>query len=555
MKCFIYCRQSVGADDPDDSMSLETQKAECLRIAKEREIEVLDVFREPDTSGRLYPTGFEKVAEVDIVLQRWCITAKKVGRYRPQLGRLLKRLNEVDYIICYDLTRLHRSLQGSFLENLIIQALTSHNVKVITLKEGEIDFTKFADTLVTTLTSQISSEQLKIQKDKSQAVVKRMKDTGEWNFACAKSFGYRSTGRKREVEIDPFKAEMVKTIYEMFLKGRSYYMISKEINPAYFERCGKTLFKTHMLRILRNPIYCGYSRDSSGALVKAKPMEGKEIISFSTWKKAQEILDEHRAHPKRDYKNWLPISGRVVCRHCGESVFAHTLAGICQYRCMSYSKHGYGRDHSCKCGIIWDAAQVKSGGEFLKQALLGMTPIFYMDKLKNAENASNDEMQRLEVDLLNLEKRMSTLTGMFMGGLVNEGDYKSASKVASAKRSELRQSIDEMKHRSTDDYSKMDLLIDLNELEDKSEEELTEVFKWTFKKVIISRESVEIDTPCGSLELPLKRVGKSNQLPKHCIIGGGENPIVVYYFGEFSENEEDWEHLGEIGGVGFYLQR
>lgn len=554
MKCFIYARQSVS-DNEDFSESVESQVEKLKEKANAMHLEVIGIFKDLDTSGKTYEVGAEDIAKLDMVFSKWCETTSRQKKFRKGFGELIKRISEVDIVLCWDLTRLYRPLTGSFLESHINQVFTTNKVKLVCLDGYAVDFSNFNDALITTIQNRINDNQIKIQVEKSQAIIKRLRDTGEWNFACAKTFGYRGTGRRREVEIDPLKAEIVRTVFEMYIEGKSYHMISKAVNPKLYEATGKTLFKTHMCRMVQNPVYCGYTRASDGSLVKAKPVEGKEIISFETWKKAQEVHKDHVLHPPRARKNWLPISGRITCGYCGEHIFAHTLGGICQYRCMSYAVHGYERDHSCKCGIVWNGEGMKDGGEFLQQALLGMTPIYFMEKLVSSQSTSDDDLQRLEVELLNLEKKASALTEMFMGGLVAETDFKATMKAAATRKQELNQEIDDLKHASSEAYSKEDLFFDLNELENKAEDELTEVFKWTFKKVVVYRDKVEIETPKGSLALPIRRLMRANELPQHYIIGGGDRPAVVYYFRELIEDESCWELMATINGVDFFIQR
>lgn len=557
MKAFIYVRQSVGAAEADESLSLEVQEAECRKFAAANGIEIIDVFREPNKSGRLYPSGYEAIANADITYTRWVLETKKSGQWRSILGDMLRRLDEIQCIICYDITRLHRSLQGSFLENLIIQTLNLHGVKVLTIKEGEIDFKRFTDTLVTTLTSQINSEQLNIQREKSKASTARLKESGEWSGQCFKSFGYRSTGRKREVEIDPMKAEIVKTIYKMFIQGSTYWAISKAVNPDYYKATGKTVWKPHMIRILKNPIYAGYYRNKAGELIKAKPNEGKEIIDFSTWKKAQDILNERKEHPRRAKVNWLPLSGRVFCGYCGDPMRASKCnKDFILYQCISRNKHGMSLKGGCKCGCIFSSERELEGGDYLLGAVSGLLPLYFMHKLKQTQGKASTEVQDMEILLHNLKSRQSAVTTTFMDGLLDETAYASALKQISTKIKETTLRIDELKATATEnDYTWRRLLIDLNALQDvQANEDIEEAFRWTIEKVTVYRDKIRVKTPAGSIELPKKRIGHANLFPSHQIaVGEDKSVAIIYYYGDFTE--EGWTPIGELGGIEYYLAK
>lgn len=558
MKCFIYCRQSVStSSDPDDSMSLETQKNECLRLTKAKGLNVLEVFREPDTSGRLYPVGFEALAIIDSVYQRWLVETKKTGKWRPQLGKMLKRLNEVDYIVCYDLTRFHRSLNGSFLENMLIQTLSSANVKLLTVKEGEIDFSRFQDSLISTLTSQINAEQLRITKEKSKASMHMLKANGEWSGACFKSFGYRSTGRKREVEIDEEKAEIVKTVFRMYIEGQSFWYICKAVNQVLWVKWKRTFTKVHIARMLKNPIYCGYYYGDNNELIKAKPNAGKEIISFSTWKTAQEILAHRKVHPKRASVNWLPLSGKVYCGICGETMRVMPTGRTVQYRCFSYSKHGFDKSASCKNGVSWTVKGSIECGDIMQDALMGLLPIYYMSRLEAAEADTSrmHEIEDAEITLINLQSKMQTMTQAFLDGTIDDSVYKPAINALSKKSKEAKEKIDELKRvANAEDYTATKLLFDIEALNagDVEQIELEEAFRWVFKKVVIFPNYIEAHTPKGIVKIPTERRGQKliKCFPYHWIFADKKSADIVYNWKsrEINDAEDviDYEKEGKL---------
>ncbi len=534
MRSFLYLRQSSGQADPDDSLSIETQEEECKKFAALHGHEVIHVFKEANHSGRLYPEGWEQLAAIDAAYQRWAKDTRKSGM-RPKLGEMLRRLDEVDLIICYDITRLHRSLRGSYLENLISQTLISHNVKVMTLKEGEIDFTRFTDSLVTSLTSQINSEQLTIMKEKSKTALRRLKDSGEWSSTMMKTFGYKKGRGRHEIEVDEMRAEIVRKLFKDILSGKSYYMIGKEINPVYYEKTGKALVKSEISRIIRNPAYAGYIRNTKGDLVKAIPLEGKEIIDFGTWKRMQDLLAEEADHPKRAQKSWLPLSGRIRCGYCGTPISCHTLRGRAYYRCLSSKQVALGREGSCRNGIVWDGDLFNDmeGGTFLKDAVIGLLPLYFSHELESSTMRIDEENEKLHIEILNLDKRASTLTEMYAEGLMRADDFKSTMKKMKERKSELQQCLDEMKSIKGG-YDRFDLLIDLNELNDKERAELTEPLRWTIKRVTIFRDHVLISTPKGDLELPI-REKNGKLLPQHLIAVGDKEIEIIYFFDEFND--------------------
>lgn len=544
MKAFVYCRQSVTTDQ-EDSLSIKVQEDECLKFAVARSIEVIEIFKEQDISGRLYPSSFEALAAIDTTYVKWCVETRKTGQFREELGKMLKRLNEVECVICLDITRLHRSLSGSFLENLIIQQFSVNKVKILTVKEGEIDFGKFQDSLMMMLTTQINSSQLTMQREKVKSALKRLKDSGEWSCALTKSFGYKSNGKKREVEIVDFKAEIVKGIYKRYAEGWSYHRIIKEFGPTCYERTGKSINVTMIRRILHNPVYCGYVHDSSGNLIKAKQLIGKEIIDFDEWKKTQEIINDHKRYPVRAKKTWLPLSGRIFCGKCGGTMFARpTHDGRNIYRCDQYMRKGYDSSHSCKIGLIWNGKPPKiQPGCFMDESLKGLLPLYYMNALEHSQMSVDEEEEKLHIELLNLEQRMSTITQNFMDGLLDETVYYKTLKTSKAKTKEINLRLDEIRSAKKGSYDVMSMIRDVTKMHLCENEELTEALRWVVKKLLIFKTHILIETPVGEIELPIRRGFRANELPKNSVLVKEDQVEVTYYFGALNEDGEKREIL------------
>lgn len=554
MKAFMYVRQSVGTSDPDESLSIESQIEECLKFAKSKDIEIIDIFKDANSSGRLYPEGFESLAMIDATYQKWISEVKKIGQYRKGLGKLFKRLDEVDYIICYDLTRLHRSLQGSFLENLIMQELLKHNTKVMTIKEGEIDFNKFTDTLVTSLTSQINSEQLKIQREKSKAAMKHLKVNGEWSGACFKSFGYRSTGRNKEVEIDPIKGPLVPKIFEMFLNGHGYYIICRYVNDI-LTKYGTTalLGKTNLYRILHNPIYFGYYYEN-GELIKAKPNEGKELISFETWKAAQELLKKHTTIPIRDKKNWLPLRGKFECGYCGHPIGAVTYYSGVSMRCMH---HALTKLPSCKCGLTWYT--LEEGGTGILDAMYPLTAIYYIDKLKNANSPeTSKKIEDYEMKMIGIRNKMKKFKELYLKDIIDEQEFDKTIKTLQSSLDDYQKAVDAMKLSvNNNTYTTLKCLLDVSRClnHELSQGEAEIAMNYAINKITIFKEKIVVNTIYGNFELPVKRIWKSKELPLITVIYPQEHLdeefklTLVYHFGDFNPNEDKFETIATLGNT------
>ena len=530
-KCAIYCRQSSGSIDPDDSLSIELQVEACRKLASDKGLKVVEIYRESDTSGRLYPDGYEALEKADIAFQSWLKTTGFGGKHRTQLGKLLKRLDEVDYILVHDLTRFHRSLSGSFLGQLLMNLLQQSGVKILSVKEGMIDPDRFTDILVTSLTSQISSQQLLLQRQKSMEAQKKLKEAGIWAGSCSSTFGYRSTGRKHEVELDPIRAEIVKKVYELFLDGWKMETISNEVCKLLPE--DQSCNRSQVRRILCNIAYTGYCKLDDGQLVKLKPLEGLELVSFSDWKLAQDILKQRADRKHRPKMSWLPLSGVFFCGYCGHKMQSHSRTARdkdspigMHYLCRSHQ----GRNkRSCKNMLTWFNAE--AGGVGLCDALMPLMALAVEPSVEEPE-----ELETLQAKAESLRKKQESLVSLFKKDLLTEEDLAQSLTELKTQKAEVDESLKQLRAELADRMSPEQWLTDIEGI-DKPQAEIEILLRKAIKKVTIWKDKILVDTCKGSFELPIRRIYHSRLLPQpHQLLAQDDNEQwkedLVYCFGE-----------------------
>lgn len=504
MKCFILTRQSVGTNDPEESLSLDVQVKECKALAKSKGIEVVDVFKEANTSGRLYPTGYEALSAQDIIYLNYIKETKKFGQYRKGLGEILQRLNEVDFVICYDITRFFRPLNGSYLNNLLTQTLQSSNVRLLTLKEGEIDFSRFTDQLVSSLTSQINSEQLQIQREKAKAGLKRLKDNGEYYSGFMKCIGFKQIGGKR-VEIIPREAEVVRKIYRYFIvNGLSLNEIVRQIGSEYadvFPKCYSNTVKN----ILLNPIYAGYMRNSEGDLIKSKQTDG--IVKLEEWVTADKILTARKTVICRKKENWLPLTPFIYCGHCGEKMRSHLGYNLKP----AYSCRRHIREDNLPCkNTLMASYEGKEGCGLLET----IKPLLLAEAMRLIQHKDDDELKKqlneVEIALTGIKRKAQKLTEMFTASEMDESIYDTAMKELRTKEKALsKQKADlEMElNRDTTQFDWVKLMIKFRgDALTNAEYEI--LASSMIKKILVYKDFIEVKTTYGDVSIPRQRIYK-----------------------------------------------
>ena len=312
-KAVIYARQSSG--DEDQSASVDQQILNCKRLAADQDLQIIDVFSDLNISGKTYPDTTEALAlaAVDEAYKSWVnSTYLKTHKYRKGLAQVLGVLKSVDYVLLDDFTRLMRPLPASYLESHVVQKLKSAGVKVWCVKGGITDLSNFADNLVASLISQINANQIEIQRQKSIAALRTLKDSG-YRTNGANFYGYRYV-KEQTYEMVPEEADLVRIAFELGIQGVPFVQICRLLG----KELGKESFSRNTLDcIYRRPEYAGFQYNSQGELIESKCFKDMPIITFSQFSQMQDRLNSRRIH-NHDRKEVYAFTGLCYCGHCGE---------------------------------------------------------------------------------------------------------------------------------------------------------------------------------------------------------------------------------------------
>ena len=232
MKAIIYARQSSG--DEEQSLSVDIQIENCQKLAQERGITVVGIYKDLNISGKFYPDmpEVEIFAAQDHALQEWVkSTSVQKMKARTGLGEALSNRSGINYLIVDDYTRLMRPLNNSFLGGVINQILISSKIKLLCVKDGEKDPSSGYDSILTNVLSSLNAMQLENQRLKSKASLKRLKDDG-YRPSGSKLRGYKHVG-KHKYEIVPEEAALIKEAFELGIANLSYMQICRLLSKKY----------------------------------------------------------------------------------------------------------------------------------------------------------------------------------------------------------------------------------------------------------------------------------------------------------------------------------
>lgn len=539
-KALIYARQSSGADD--FSESVENQIENCKKLAEKENLEIVGIFSDLNTSGKTYPCGSENIAENDKAFQRWFNQQTGTKKFRDGLGHVMEKLSEVDFLIVDDMTRLYRPVTRSFLESYINDTFTENNVKILQVKGGQIDLSKFDQSLIQTLKNAINDEQIANQKQKSMQQIKKRKDSGLIASGGGKAFATVYDIGTKQILIDDEKAVVVEFIFAEIEKHTAYNKIIRMCNDRFKHLCnGKAFYMSNLYHIAENPIYCGYQYNSEGLLIKNKQFN-KQLISFERWKAIQDLMNSKKKNPPRAKHNWLPFSGMLYCGNCGGKMITGIDNGKIYYHCFQGRNTG---DKACKSARSNMTMQkdLYCGLKECITPLLVLSQFAEIDKVRELEK-NIENIEAMTVELENKIKQQKQVTAMYFKGLIDEitledmlRDHKKqiadlTGKIEMARNADKE--LSEIKKHLQDTFKKFQAEKLMEGEISNSDFEI--MLKKTILKITLFESKLEIETiyGCFTLDRYIYKNRRNFPLPELKVCGKGENlkAEIIYHTGK-----------------------
>ena len=531
----IYCRQSSGKDE--ERASIEFQEKNCREYASSHNIKVISVFSDANTPGRLYPTGAEELAEMDMPLLNWQKNHTTEKRYRKGLGDALKVMMNVDFLLIYDLTRLYRPVQDSYLQSYINHKLNCSGVTLISMKEGEINFSNFTDSLVSSIKSQVNDNQIAITHEKAKKAMAQLQDDGYYP-TMPKMYGIRYLGGKeRTVEIIPEQAEVIRYVYDRVLKRCKYCDLLDELNEKFGDRVsGKCFYDSSWRHMIANPFYCGYMYDSHGALIPAKQMRGKEFITYEEWKRANEIVKELRKTATERTHTVHPFSGLMYCGHCNSKMSIVLDGGKVCYSCLQ----GINVRHSEGCvKSRTNINLVRKSADYtgLREAIAPLLLLALYKELekKNGTNKIKRFIEEKEILVANYQEKLASLAEEYSESATSCHAYRAAYDKIDTKLTPAKNELVELNkeleasgdlEKKAREYMEMIPRVMENKLEDY---EFTDLLRRSVTQILCFDDHLDIKTVYGDFVMKRYMVRRFRNFPKfsYKVISIGKNDKIT----------------------------
>jgi len=327
----LYCRVSSIGQGREDKVSLGAQELFCRDLCIKQGLEVGGVYVESRSA-----TG-EDVED------------------RPELCHLLAdaKAGAFQYLVCYDLTRLHRNMDAG---SDIAKVLRKAGVTVLS-KDGATDFSQSTSRLVYAVQGWSAEEEARRIAARTWTAKRTRGMAGQFTFRQS-PLGYSWDDKAKKPVPVEHEQGTVNLLFEL-AGGRkltcpqiAHELLRRGITP----RVERYWQAAAVARILRDPRYTGHWRtwgpdfrppekvahefpgNDPEVLARAE-FTPEPLVPELLWRRAQKSISHHRRATRRPVQHDFLLSGLLFCAHCGAAVIGRSITSAphhLYYGCSSY---------------------------------------------------------------------------------------------------------------------------------------------------------------------------------------------------------------------------
>ena len=425
-RAVMYARVSGDDYDDDELSKLDAQLAECRKYAEKKQYKVLHEFQEDK-----YSSG----ADFDL----------------PQLNRVrhLARDHAFDVLIVREIDRLARDAE-KFMR--VKRTLLENDVKIefVSREYGDDWRGMFMEGL----------DAVWAQAERAQIVERtrrgKRNSVRAGNVTCcgAPPYGYReaTVDGKRTLVIDAEEAEVVRTIYRLYLDGNGsgekfgFIRIAEHLTehqiPTPADK-GNTINDrdtteygvwdhTSVMRMVKSRVYLGewqYGKRTDNPITIPVP----RIISDGAWEAAQAISKRNRRARRYSGQYDFLLQGDIYCSLCGKPMppqmkrtattaygyYMHswqgTLASTNGNRCAG---HGYYPAKDVDDAVWGYASKIISDPSILADAFKE-----YGERLRSGNSPTRDKLETTQKRLTSTERKLSRLLELYLDEAISKKQY------------------------------------------------------------------------------------------------------------------------------------
>ena len=350
---------------------------------------------------------------------------------------------KIDLIVTKSVSRFARNTVDSL---TTVRKLKDAGVEVYFEKENIWTLDSKGELLITIMSSLAQEESRSISENVTWGQRKRFAD-GKVSIPYGHFLGYRK-GANGLPEIVPEEAEVVRTIYRMFIEGQSTNAIARHLTQQGIPTpAKKTIWqKATVESILRNEKYKGSALLQKSFTVdflqkKTKVNEGEvpqyyvehsheAIIKPAEWDKVQLELARRKNSPRYTVCN-SPFAGKIICGDCGEIFGSKVWHSTSKYRRTIWRCNAkYESGDTCNTPHLYEDDLKQHFITALSQLLTDRTALLEDNKLILNELL---DTTALDTECDRLLQELEVVAGMIQQ-MINENATKAADQAAYAER-------------------------------------------------------------------------------------------------------------------------
>ncbi len=335
-RAVLYLRVSyagqVNTDYDPEGISLPAQRAKCEARAAELDADVVDEYVEPGRSAK---------------------NTDARPKFRQMMARI-KAEQDVDYVIVYARSRLHR--------NSIDAAITKRDLKAAgVVLISVMDYTEdnaVGDLVATVLDAVNEYQSVASGADISYKMSQKAARGGSIARAPIGYLNVREKFEGREIHTvapDPERAPLVRMAFELYATGSYSFQglietltdAGLRMRPDKRHPAGTPISMHKIGKLLRDRFYLGY------VLLKGQEFPGRHepLVSQEVFDRVQQVLKEERLSGNRERTHNHYLKGLVWCDRCERRLIIMPGKSKSGVRYFYYICIGR-KDHSCDLPYI-----------------------------------------------------------------------------------------------------------------------------------------------------------------------------------------------------------
>ena len=315
---------------------------------------------------------------------------------RPNIQELISdvKLHKIHTVVVFKLDRLSRSQKDTLF--LIEDIFLPNEVDFISLNESIDTSTPYGRAMIGILSAFAQLERENIYLRTRMGMLERVKQ-GYWMGGGGIPFGYRYDRNCGTLVPEPEEAEIVRKMYDLYIKGYSCQAIANMFGLKY-----DRLVTAIITRKSNIGVICYKGEEFPG---RHEPIISEEVFQLAQ-SKMRERSEKARATTKQTHL----LTGRIYCGYCGARL-RYAAWGKKGYKLMCYSKDKskpyMSSGEPCELSHLW-AEDVEK---------LVMDDLFALSaNLENSEELSvtqTDPLAEMEVRIKECRNRIRRLYNLY----------------------------------------------------------------------------------------------------------------------------------------------